>query len=53
MLTYLPLLKKIDLFKDLSFEDLNHLFTKDLYEIKNYKKTRSYIFRMKNSHDLT
>lgn len=38
MISYLPLLKKIDLFKDLSFEDLNHLLTKDLYEIKNYKK---------------
>jgi CRP-like cAMP-binding protein len=38
MLAYLPLLKKIDLFKDLSFEDLNHLLTKDLYEIKSYNK---------------
>jgi CRP-like cAMP-binding protein len=38
MLTYLSLLKSIDLFKDLSFEDLNNLLTKDLYEIKNYTK---------------
>ncbi|MBU3161366.1 Crp/Fnr family transcriptional regulator [Clostridium frigoris] len=38
MLNYIPLLKKIDLFKELSFKDIEHLFTKDLYEIKNYKK---------------
>lgn len=45
MLTYLPLLKKIDLFKDLSFEDLSHLLTKDLYEIKNYKKNAIIYFQ--------
>ncbi|MGH4117598.1 Crp/Fnr family transcriptional regulator [Clostridium sp.] len=45
MLTYIPLLKKFDLFKDLSFEDLNHLFTKDLYEIKNYKKNSVIYFQ--------
>jgi CRP-like cAMP-binding protein len=38
MLNYIPLLQKIDLFKDLSFKDIDYLFTKDLYEIKNYKK---------------
>ena len=32
------MLQKIDLFKDLSFKDIDYLFTKDLYEIKNYKK---------------
>jgi CRP-like cAMP-binding protein len=45
MLTYIPLLKNIDLFKDLSFEDLNHLFTKDLYELKNYKKNSVIYFQ--------
>ncbi len=45
MLTYIPLLKNIDLFKDLSFEDLNYLFTKDLYEIKNYKKNSVIYFQ--------
>ncbi|MCB2293578.1 Crp/Fnr family transcriptional regulator [Clostridium algoriphilum] len=38
MLNYIPLLKKVDLFKGLTFTDLDYLFTKDLYEIKNYKK---------------
>lgn len=38
MLNYIPLLKTIDLFKDLSFKEIDYLFTKDLYEIKNYKK---------------
>lgn len=45
MQTYIPLLKNIDLFKDLSFEDLDHLFTKDLYEIKNYKKNSVIYFQ--------
>ncbi|MGH4052045.1 MAG: Crp/Fnr family transcriptional regulator [Clostridium sp.] len=45
MLTYIPLIKNIDLFKDLPFEDLNHLFTKDLYEIKNYKKNSVIYFQ--------
>ncbi|MFT5873917.1 MAG: CRP-like cAMP-binding protein [Clostridium sp.] len=38
MLNYIPLLKKIDLFDGLSFKDIDYLFTKDLYEIKSYKK---------------
>jgi CRP-like cAMP-binding protein len=38
MIDYIPLIKKIDLFKDLSKEDINNLFTNNLYVIKNYKK---------------
>lgn len=38
MINYISLLKKIDLFKDISFENIDNLFTKDLYSIKNYKK---------------
>ncbi|WP_246578281.1 Crp/Fnr family transcriptional regulator [Clostridium frigoris] len=45
MLNYIPLLKKIDLFKDLSFKDIEYLFTKDLYEIKNYKKNSVIYFQ--------
>ncbi|MBK5242281.1 Crp/Fnr family transcriptional regulator [Clostridium sp.] len=45
MLNYIPLLKNIDLFKDLSFETLNHMFTKDLYEIKKYKKNSIIYFQ--------
>jgi len=45
MLHYIPLLKKIDLFKYLSFEDIEYLFTKDLYEIKNYKKNSVIYFQ--------
>ncbi|MGH4140301.1 Crp/Fnr family transcriptional regulator [Clostridium sp.] len=45
MISYVPLLKNIDLFKDLSFEDLNYLFTKDLYEITNYKKNSVIYFQ--------
>lgn len=45
MLNYIPLLKTIDLFKDLSFRDIDCLFTKDLYEIKNYKKNSVIYFQ--------
>lgn len=45
MLNYIPLLKTIDLFKDLSFKDIEYLFTKDLYEIKNYKKNSVIYFQ--------
>jgi len=45
LLTYVPLLKNFDLFKDLSFEELNYLFTKDLYEISNYKKNSVIYFQ--------
>lgn len=45
MLTCMPLLKNIDLFKDLSFEELNYFFTKDLYEITNYKKNSVIYFQ--------
>lgn len=45
MLNYIPLLKKIDLFKDLSFKDIDYLFTKDLYEIKNYQKNSVIYFQ--------
>ena len=38
MIDYIPLIKKIDLFKEISNEDINNLFTKDLYIIKDYKK---------------
>lgn len=38
MLDYIPLLKNIDLFKGVSFKAINNLFTKDSYEITNYKK---------------
>ncbi len=45
MLNYIPLLQKINLFKDLSFKEIDHLFTKDLYEIKNYKKNAIIYFQ--------
>lgn len=45
MLSYIPLLQNIDLFKDLSFKDIDYLFTKDLYEIKNYKKNSVIYFQ--------
>lgn len=45
MLNYIPLLQNIDLFKDLSFKDIDYLFTKDLYEIKNYKKNSVIYFQ--------
>ena len=45
MLEYIPLLKKIDLFKNISFDAINSLFTKDLYEIKNYKKNSIIYFQ--------
>lgn len=38
MIDYIPLIKKIDLFKEISNEDINTLFTQDLYIIKDYKK---------------
>lgn len=38
MIDYIPLIKKIGLFKELSNEDIYNLFTKDLYVIKDYKK---------------
>lgn len=38
MIKYIPLIKKIDLFRDISDENINNLFTKDLYIIKDYKK---------------
>lgn len=45
MLNYMPLLKKFDLFKNISLKDINHLFTKDLYKIKNYKKNSVIYFQ--------
>ncbi|MGH4125521.1 MAG: Crp/Fnr family transcriptional regulator [Clostridium sp.] len=45
MYAYIPLIKNIDLFKDLSFEDLDYLFTKDLYEITSYKKNSVIYFQ--------
>lgn len=45
MLDYIPLLKNIDLFKDISFEDINYLFTKELYVINNYKKNSVIYFQ--------
>ena len=45
MLEYIPLLNKIDLFKNISFDAVNSLFTKDLYEIKNYKKNSIIYFQ--------
>ncbi|MCB2291150.1 Crp/Fnr family transcriptional regulator [Clostridium sp. CS001] len=45
MLDYIPLLKTIDLFKDISFKDIEYLFTKDLYEIKKYKKNSVIYFQ--------
>lgn len=45
MLNYMPLLKKIDLFKNIPFEDINHLLTKDLYDIKNYRKNSVIYFQ--------
>lgn len=38
MINFIPLLKNIDLFKELTKEDINTVLTKNSYEIKNYKK---------------
>ncbi|MGV8982921.1 Crp/Fnr family transcriptional regulator [Clostridium sp.] len=45
MLNYILLLQKIDLFKNLSFKDIDHLFTKDLYEIRSHKKNSIIYFQ--------
>lgn len=38
MKNYMNFLRNMDLFKDLSSEDIDSVFTKNLYEIKNYRK---------------
>lgn len=38
MLDFISILERIDLFKELSFQNIENLFTKDSYNIKNYKK---------------
>lgn len=51
MKKYLNFLKNTDLFKNLSLEDMNSLFTKDLYEVKNYKK--NFVIYFQNEKCLT
>jgi len=53
MLDYIHILEHADLFKELSLQNIENLFTMNTYDIKNYKKILLYIFKMKNVQHLT
>lgn len=45
MLDFIHILEHIDLFKELSIQNIQNLFTKDSYDIKNYKKNSVIYFQ--------